>query len=104
MARQPACSTWLARIVCLKGTEAAPRDVAPGSADVGVQLLEELTLALGTDDPQLGLPVLEQDHGGNAHDLEAACQLQVLVDVDLAQTQLAWVVRNDLVQDGSHHL
>lgn len=48
------------------------RSLPSDGLQVGVELLQDLALALGADDPQLRLTVFEQDHGWDAHDIKAA--------------------------------
>src|SRR5579859_6598620 len=69
-----------------------------------MQLLEQLALALRSDDAQLGLAILKQDERRDAHDFEASGELQVVVDVDLADAKLSWVVGRDLVKHRRDHL
>src|SRR4051794_26491541 len=85
-------------------TAPLPNETVVIGLQVGLQLLKELPLALGADDPVLGFTILEQNQRGDAHDLEPASDLEVLVDVDLANTELALVVAGDLLEDRSDHL
>src|ERR1700738_1544094 len=66
-----------------------------------MKLLQQLSLALGAHDTKAGIAVLKENEGRNAHDLEAASQLEVLIDVDLADLQLARILRGDLVKHRS---
>ena len=63
-----------------------------------MQLLKELLLALGADDPRLGLAVPEQDEGRDAHHFKAAGDLEVLVDVQLDDPELAGVFTGNFFQ------
>src|SRR4051812_32955307 len=68
------------------------------------ELFHELALALGADHALLGLTVLEDDEGGDAHDIEAERQVRVLVDVDLDDADLAVLLVGDLLEDRGDHL
>ena len=52
---------------------------------------EQLALSLGTDDPPLRQSVLEDDVRGDAHDVEPACGIGVLVEI-LRRLGMAFVV------------
>ena len=68
-----------------------------------------VALALGADEPELRLSILEQDQGRDAHDIEAPGELKVLVDVDLANPELADLLRaissstGATILHGPHH-
>src|SRR5690606_20823351 len=72
--------------------------------DEVAELLEQLALALGADHPLGRLAVLEHDQRGDAHHVEAASDLGVVVDVQLGDGELAGLLRGDLVEDGGDHL
>src|SRR5688572_16951542 len=60
------------------------------------QLVEQLPLALGADQALLGLAVLEHDERGDAHHVEAAGDVRVVVDVELGDADLAGLLAGDL--------
>ena len=51
-----------------------------------------------------GCAVLENDQGRDAHDVEAAGQVGLLVDVDLGDPDLALLLAGDLLEDRGDHL
>ena len=57
------------------------------------ELFEELALALGADQALHRLAVLEHDERGDAHHVEAAGDVGVVVDVELGDLQLAGLLR-----------
>jgi hypothetical protein len=69
-----------------------------------MKLLEHLALALGADDPKLHFPVLEQNHGRDAHHIEAAGQLEIFVNIDLPDPELPGVIGCDFIEDRGDHL
>src|ERR1035437_10046845 len=71
--------------------------------EVGSQLLEELTLALGSHDAGRRLATLEENKGGDAHHIEAAGDVEVVVDVQLGDVQLARLLGGDLFEHRSDH-
>src|SRR5665647_1169080 len=81
---------------------------APGAPasdlQVSRELLEQLTLALGSHDASGRLPVLEKDQGGDAHHIEPPGDVQVVVDVQLGHLQLALLLGGDLLEYGGDHL
>ena len=64
---------------------ARPADGRIGSSDELGEVLQQLALALGADEPLGRLAVLEHEQRGDAHDLEAARGVGVVVDVELAR-------------------
>ena len=50
-----------------------------------------------------GLAVLEHDERRNAHDVELASKIRVLIDVDLGDGDLVAVLASHLVEDGGEH-
>src|SRR5262249_14066123 len=74
------------------------------SSDEFGQVLEELTLALGPDEALHRRAVLEDQQRRDAHDVEAAGRVGVVVDVELGHGQLALVLRRDLLEGGGDHL
>ena len=64
-------------------------NVGEGQARTSLELLEQLALALGADDALGRLAVLEDDERRDAHDVEAAGDVGVVVDVELGDLELA---------------
>src|SRR4051812_49921241 len=74
------------------------------SGDVLAELLQQLALALGTDEPADGLAMFEDDERGDAHHFEAAGGVGVVVDVELGDAHLAGLLGRDLLEDRGDHL
>src|SRR3954454_6464812 len=74
------------------------------SGDVLAQLLEQLALALGADQPTDRLAIFEDDERGNAHHFEASGGVGVVVDVELGDAHLARLLGRDLLEDRGDHL
>src|SRR5581483_6342360 len=77
---------------------------ADSAADELGQLGHELTLAAGADQPLLQRAVVEYHEGRDAHDLVPPGGVGVVVDVELADGDLALLLFGDLLQDGGDHL
>src|SRR6266403_5799621 len=59
-------------------------------------------LGLEADETLDGLAVLEQHHGGNAHNVECLSEFWVLVDVELGNVDLALKFFGDRFDCGLH--
>jgi len=67
-----------------------------GSGQELTQLSQQLTLTLGPHQALLWGAVLEDDERGDAHDVVAAGDVWILVDVQLGDAELARVLARDL--------
>ena len=50
------------------------------------------------------MTVLEDDHGGNAHDAEATSNIGIVIHVEFGNGQAAGLLFSDLLKDGGDHL
>src|SRR4051794_32832862 len=92
------------------GGRAPPRRDCPAAARPGRssdelgEVLEQLALALGADEALHLLAVLEHQEGRDAHHVEAPSGVGVVVDVELADGELALLLAGDLGERGGDHL
>src|SRR5579883_1649203 len=95
-------SRWISPLVTRIG--GGERPTGPRASEVGGDLLQELGLPLRTHDPGDRVPLLEEDEGGDAHDVEPAGDVEVVVDVELGDPQLAGLLGGDLLEHRGDHL
>ena len=69
-----------------------------------LEIVEKLRLTLCSHDAGGLLTVLKHDHGGNAHDAEATCNIGIVVHVEFGDSQAAGLLFSDLFKDGGDHL
>src|SRR2546423_13917661 len=77
---------------------------ATSAADELGQLGQQLPLAAGAAQALLQRPVVEDHEGRDAHDLVTAGGVRVVVDVELADGDLAVLLPGDLLEDRGDHL
>src|SRR4029453_10370242 len=74
-----------------------------GSGQKFTQLSQQLTLTLGPHQALLRRAILEDDERGDAHDVVAAGDVWILVDVQLGDADLARMLAGDLIEDRGDH-
>ena len=64
-----------------------------------VELLEHATLGHRTNDFCLDLTLVEQQHGGDAHDIEATSDVAVVINIEFGNDDLARLLGSNLLED-----
>jgi hypothetical protein len=75
-----------------------------GLGQVLAELLKKLSLTFGPDETELRDTLFEKYERRDAHHLEAAHDLEIVIDVDLGNPQAALVLLGDLVEHGLYEL
>jgi hypothetical protein len=68
------------------------------------KLLEHAALWHRSNNFRLDLTLVEQQHGGNAHDVETTSDIAVVIYVEFRDGDLAWHLSTDLIEDGCNLL
>ena len=68
------------------------------------KLLEHAALWHRANNFGFDLALVEQQHGGNAHDIESTSDVAVVINVELCNGDLAWHLCTDLIEDGCNLL
>ena len=72
--------------------------------DVAFQRFGDLILRHRADDLLDDLPVLEYEQRGNSADVELRRRCRIVVDIELGDADLVFVLIGDLIEDGRDHL